>query len=151
MISFTLIMACRFSSRKPDQKDCGKETTINGLSIYFNDFSPLDLTKVWIKIINIHSRDSDWQAPIPTKALTDHLRNQRYLFLDHKIHLTDTIYVKLANGTIHSIHSFKYQLRPHASMGSVTYSCSFYELYVDHEKQTGGVASIVNKVAVNRQ
>lgn len=143
-ISVIVVMMACSHSNEHETKDCGTIETIKGLGIYFNNFTVEEVKNIQIGLGNELKKGIKWAEVKSVEKLKDTLRNQQYFYLNKSINLKDTVYLKLANGKTHVIHSFKYQLRPHAAMGSVTYSCDFYELYVDQKKQTGGIASIEN-------
>ncbi|SEW45344.1 hypothetical protein [Chitinophaga arvensicola] len=146
ILLITAFEACRPSgNHTTGNEDCGTQRTISGLGIYLNNFT-VDGTKgIRVKLSDSRDGRGKWEEIKFTDISNKTLRNQRYCFWEKEIGLSDTVYLRLPDGKIHAIHNFKYQLRPHASMGSVTYSCDFYELYVDNEIQTGGVASITSE------
>lgn len=77
--------------------------------------------------------------------MTDSSRNQRNSSIIQKISLNDTIILTFKNDEKHFLTDFKYIVRPHFTMMSKNWGCDFYELKINNNIQTGGVASFVKK------
>ncbi|WP_118975051.1 hypothetical protein [Taibaiella koreensis] len=137
------LLSCRpnatGTSSENTETDCQQQKTIKGLSFYFNHYPYAEMDTIRIKV---GGGSESWESFGTPQQMVDSLREQRYFYFERTINITDTVFFKLKNGKVHAAYNFRYLLRPHRGSATTDYSCDFYELYLDGEKQTGGVVSM---------
>lgn len=145
-ISFLLFISCESDADKiaRAEKECAAQTSIDGFNVSFYGYFPEDVDSIQVKIKRGNQIVEAYRELIPHK-ISDSIRHLRDYYVERKINLTDTVFLKIKNEPEIAVSDFKYLVRPHFGMMKRDWGCDFYELKVNGEISEGAHVAFTKK------
>lgn len=146
VISFLFFISCESDTSKIEraEKECKSKTSIDGFNVSFYGYFTEDADSIQIKIKRGNQIIDVYQDLIPHEV-SDSIRHLRDYYVERKINLTDTVFLKIKNEPEIAVSDFKYLVRPNFGMMKRDWGCDFYELKVNGEISEGAHVAFTKK------